>query len=262
MYYNVPMKNASKILRCDLHVHTNFSFDSVATMEQYAEQALAVGADVICFTDHIDVNRRYNTFEGFKFERRREEFCRVRDKYCDRVKLLYGFEIGEPHLHPDVMERVYATQPDMIIGSVHDPLGHLGIDEWLSRRDYERYYNVCVREMVERGGFDVLGHADMPKKYHDDYIEDVDYIAETLRLCVQKGIVPEINTSSLRSGAKDTMPSLNAIEQYAKFGGKFVAINSDSHTPDSLCHAFDETRSKLPKGVAPCYFENRKIVKI
>ena len=256
------MKNASKILRCDLHMHTNFSFDSTSTMEQYVNKALLIGADVICFTDHIDVNKHYDTFADFKFEARREEFERVRDKYCHQVKLLYGFEVGEPHLHPDVMDVVYAQKPDMIIGSVHHPLDYLGIDEWLPRRDYERYYNECVRQMVEHGGFDVLGHADMPKKYHDDYVEDLDYIAETLRLCVERGIVPEINTSSLRSGTRDTMPSLNAIERYAKCGGKFVTINSDSHTPDTLCYAFDETRTKLPKGVSLCYFENRKPIKI
>lgn len=250
------------MLRCDLHTHTNYSFDSVSPMLQYVEKALKTGVDVICFTDHIDVNKHYDTFDGFQFERRREEFFRARDKYCDRVKLLYGFEVGEPHLHPDVMDRVYAEKPDMIIGSVHHPLDYLGIDYQISRREYERLYNECVRQMVEHGGFDVLGHADMPKKYHDDYVEDLAYIAETLRLCVQKGIVPEINTSSLRSGAQDTMPSLAAIERYAQFGGKFVTINSDSHTPHSLCYAFDETRAKLPKGVSPCYFENRKIVKI
>ena len=256
------MKNSLKTLRCDLHTHTNYSFDSVATMEEYVKQALLIGADVICFTDHIDVNKHYDTFEGFRFAERREEFERVRDKYCDRVKLLYGFEVGEPHKHPDVMEKVYGENPDMMIGSVHYPLDYLDVDRAVSRREYERIYDRCVREMVEYGGFDVLGHADMVKKYHDDYVEDIDYIGETLRLCVEKGIVPEINTSSLRNGAQDTMPSFKAIERYAKCGGKFVTISSDSHTVDSLCNAVDETRAKLPKGVSLCYFENRKLVKM
>lgn len=257
------MKNTSKVLRCDLHVHTNYSFDSKATMLQYVQKALKIGVDVICFTDHIDVNKHYDTFDGFQFERRREEFFRVRDKFCDRVKLLYGFEIGEPHLHPDVMEKVYGERPDMIIGSVHHPLDYLGIDYQIPRREYERLYNQCVREMVEFGGFDVLGHADMPMKYHDDYVEDANYIDETLRLCVKNGIVPEINTSSLRNeGIFETMPSSRAIASYANFGGKFVTINSDSHSTESLCHAFDETRAKLPKGVSPCYFEKRKIVEL
>ena len=256
------MKTVSKALRCDLHTHTNYSFDSTYTMLQYIQSALKLGVDVLCFTDHIDVNKHYDTFVDFQFERRKEEFAKMKDTYGDKIKLLYGFEIGEPHLHPEVMEVVYAQSPDMIIGSVHHPLDYLGIDEWLSHRDYERYYNECVRQMVEHGGFDVLGHADMPAKYHDDYVEDIDYISETLRLCVQNGIVPEINTSSLRSGCSYTMPSLNAIACYAQHGGKWVTINSDSHNPTTVCADFDETRAKLPDGVSLCYFENRKIVKL
>ena len=255
------MKNLSKYLRCDLHVHTNFSFDSQATMEQYVEQALRLGVDVICFTDHIDVNKHYDTFKDFRFDARREAFERIRDKHCDKVKLLYGFEVGEPHLHPEVMEFVYAQNPDMIIGSVHYPLDYLDVDHAVSRREYERIYDRFVREMVECGGFDVLGHADMPKKYHDDYEEDLDYVAETLRLCAVKGIVPEINTSSIRSGATDAMPSLQAVERYAQFG-KYVTINSDSHTPASLGYAFDEIYRKLPENLRICYFEKRRIVEV
>lgn len=255
------MKNVSKALRCDLHTHTNYSFDSTYTMLQYVQSALKLGVDVLCFTDHIDVNKHYDTFRDFRFAERKEQFARVRDKYCDKVKLLYGFEVGEPHVHPDVMEKVWQQCPDMIIGSVHHPLDYLNIDYDVTRREYERIYNECVRQMVEYGGFDVLGHADMPKKYHHDYVEDLGYISETLRLCVDKGIVPEINTSSLHKiGALSTMPSIEAIENYAKCGGRFVTINSDSHTPETLCYAFDETRAKLPKGVSICYFEKRKIV--
>ena len=231
-------------------------------MERYAQKALEVGAAVICFTDHIDVNKHYDTFKDFQFELRREEFNRVKDKYAAKVKFLYGFEIGEPHLHPDVMEKVYGEQPDMIIGSIHNPLDYLNIERNVTRREYEHIYNEFTRAMVERGGFDVLGHVDMLKKWHDDYVEDFDYVAETLRLCVEKGIVPEINTSSLRSGASSAMPSMKAIAHYAKCGGKFVTISSDSHTPDSLCYAFDRIYDGLPEGVSACYFEQRRIVKL
>ena len=251
----------SKILRCDLHTHTNYSFDSKSPMLQYLQKALDIGMDAICFTDHIDANRHYNTFEGFQFERRREEFDRLRDQYCDRIKLLYGFEIGEPHLHPEIMDRVYAANPDMIIGSIHNPLDYCKLDYTPTRRDYEKIYNEFARKMVEHGGFDVVGHLDMLKKYHDDFVDDYDYVAETLRLCVDKGLVPEINTSSMRSCSKDPMPSLKAIEHYAKCGGKFVTIDSDSHEPRTLCYAFDEIRSQLPQGVSACYFEKSKIVK-
>lgn len=247
-----------KYLRCDLHLHTNYSFDSSVAMEQYVTRAVKLGFDAICFTDHIDVNRHYNTFDGFMFEQRQREYEQLRRQYEGTIKLLIGFEVGEPHLHPEVMDKLYSLQPDMIIGSVHYPLDY-GEFENVNRREYERIYDRCVRQMVEHGGFDVLGHMDMPKKYHADFLEDFDYVCQTLGLCAQKGIVPEINTSSIRNGA-DTMPSVKAIEYYAKCGGKYVTVNSDSHSVETLGYAHDETVVQLPKGIATCYFEKRQII--
>ena len=249
----------TKILRCDLHTHTSYSFDSCVPMEQYAQRAVKLGIDVLCFTDHIDVNRHYNTFTDFQFEARKAEFEQVKAQFAGKVQLLLGFEIGEPHLHPEVMQAVYACKPDMIIGSIHHPADYETPARRYPTREYEALYNRYVREMVLCGGFDVLGHADMPKKYSSDYVEDAEYIGETLRLCVEKGIVPEINTSSLRSASNDTMPSLNAIEYYAKCGGKYVTINSDSHNVPELGYGYEQTLAKLPKGLQTCYFVDRKL---
>lgn len=258
----------TKILRCDLHVHTNYSFDSRVTMEQYAQKAIERGIDVVCFTDHIDVNKHYNTFDGFRFEARKEEFLRVKEQFDGKVELLLGFEIGEPHLHPKVMQAVYACKPDMIIGSIHHPADYEREGVHYARREYVRLYNRYVREMVLCGGFDVLGHADMPKKYlgqassqseRDEYDESFRDVCETLRLCSERGIVVEINTSSLRSGVEETMPSLRAIDYYARCGGKFVTINSDSHNVDDLGYGYEQTRVCLPDGVQTCYFANRQL---
>ena len=53
----------------DLHVHTEFSCDSEAKMEQYIEQACNKNMQVICFTDHVDLNP--NDY-GFNFFANRE----------------------------------------------------------------------------------------------------------------------------------------------------------------------------------------------
>lgn len=249
----------SKILRCDLHTHTSYSFDSIVTMEQYALKAIECGIDVVCFTDHIDVNKHYNTFGDFQFEARKAEFLQLKHQFAGQVELLLGFEIGEPHLHQEVMEHVYACKPDMIIGSIHQPADYEQAGKHFNRREYEQLYNRYVREMVQHGGFDVLGHLDLPKKYHEDFVENFDYVCETLRLCAEKGIVPEINTSSLRNGVVDTMPSLKAIEHYARCGGKYVTINSDSHNVDDLGSNYEQVLANLPKGVQPCYFVNRQL---
>ena len=38
----------------DYHVHTNFSPDSDYPMQQVIEDAIELGLDEICITDHID----------------------------------------------------------------------------------------------------------------------------------------------------------------------------------------------------------------
>ena len=39
---------------CDYHVHSEFSDDSRESMEKQIGQAIALGLDEICFTDHVD----------------------------------------------------------------------------------------------------------------------------------------------------------------------------------------------------------------
>lgn len=41
----------------DLHVHTEFSCDSEADMEQYVKQAINKKMHIICFTEHVDLNQ-------------------------------------------------------------------------------------------------------------------------------------------------------------------------------------------------------------
>lgn len=38
----------------DYHVHTEFSDDSIYPMEQVVKDAIAMGMEEICFTDHVD----------------------------------------------------------------------------------------------------------------------------------------------------------------------------------------------------------------
>ena len=241
------MLPTNKTLRCDLHVHTNYSFDSVETMEAYALKAIELGLDAICFTDHIDINKHYDTFATFDFDGRLKEFEQIKKRYGDRLQLFLGFEMGEPHLHPKETAFLRTLKPDMIIGSIHYPLDYEA-NANVSHSEYERIYDRYVRQMVEDGDFDVLGHMDMPKKYHPDYTPDFPYVCHTLKLCVQRNIVPEINTSSLRSGADEPMPSLRAISYYQSVGGKYVAVNSDSHSVNSLGDGLP-LLDKLPDGI-------------
>ena len=255
-------------VKCDLHVHTNFSYDNppTNTMEKNVVSAIERGVGVVCFTDHIECCH-VNTFREFPFAERKREFDRLVAKYGSQIKLLLGFEMGSPHHHPKQLAYLRSLEPDMIIGSVHFPCDYNNLNHRLSDVEYERLYDQEVRKMVECGGFDVLGHADMPKKYHPNYQQDVEFFTETLRICVEQGIVPELNTSSLRQPnvnplTAESMISAKMAQVYASLGGKYVTISSDSHTSETIGSYFEETYEKIKDVVGLCYFEKGKLVEL
>lgn len=247
-----------KILRCDTHVHTGYSFDNDAPMSEYPKRAIELGIDVVCFTDHIDCSPTFNVLDSFRFGARAEEFHKLKEKYKSQVKLLLGFEMGEPHLHLKETEFLRSLCPDMIIGSIHRPADYE--EGYYTNHAYERLYDRYVHDMVECGNFDVLGHMTNPRRFHADYVADIDAIKSTLKLCVEKGVVPELNTSFLRYGGNETVPSVEEIAYFRDFGGKFVCIGSDSHDIQSLGANFDKVKAALPKGLSVCYFEAGKLV--
>lgn len=91
-----------------------------------------------------------------------------------------------------------------------------------------------VLKTVQAGGFDVLGHIDFPKRYYGEiyYTEAVLY--EIFLRLVEKEIILEINTSSLRKGHKQTMPGKELLEIYQACGGKYVTIGSDAHVVEDV----------------------------
>lgn len=241
----------------DLHVHTNYSHDSNTPMEQYAIQAIDRGIDIVCFTDHYECNRYYDTTQSINLAKRAEQFHRLKAKYSSQVKLLLGVEFGEPHLNKQLHDMVLSLGLDMIIGSIHYPLDVQLLSAGDSnRRYYERMYDQYVWDMVSNGGIDVLGHIDLPKRYNSDYVADTAMQQQILQLCVQKGIVPEVNTSSVRRGL-DPMPNLDMITYYQQVGGKYIVVNSDSHRPCDLGAGIADIVSALPRNLCRCYFENR-----
>jgi len=260
----IAFQKEKKMKRCDLHVHTCYSFDindDTVIMESYILKGIKDGVDVICFTDHIEFNDNFDTYSTFPFEQRIKEFKHLKEKYKGQIELYLGYEVGEPHLHKDVVKHLREMGCDMIIGSIHYPMDHEYLHHQYCEQEYDKQYADMVIEMVSEGNFEVCGHLDYMKKYRKEkYQEDTVKVKQALKIAAEKGIPVELNTSSLRVGLDESMVSVEMVKYYQQCGGKYVTINSDSHEIKTLSSNYEEIKAQLPKGIKLCYFVNGKLV--
>ena len=249
-------------MRVDLHIHTEFSCDSEAKMEQYAEAALTKGITTLCFTDHVDLNPNDYGYNYYAPDRYFENYRKVRDKYEGRVKLLSGIEFGEPHLYADRLKELSAYPYDYIIGSIHwigDMFPCQKVREQYSAKEFYTLYWEEVLKTVKQGGFDALGHIDFPKRYYGEIYYEEAKLREIFKYLLDKDMVIEINTSSLRKGHSETMPGDELLALYKDCGGRYVAVGSDAHEVQDVGADGDSTRELLCKyGLSEAVYERRK----
>lgn len=249
----------------DLHVHTHHSDDSKVSMEQYCIKALEVGIKIICFTDHVDNNPADPGCGKFNPDSYFEEFYRVKEKYKDNITLLSGVEFSEPHIYQKEFEKIKEYPFDYIIGSVHFFYNDMLLSKMLLDNIpidivYENYWNQ-MQLMVEYGGFDAIGHFDFPKRYFNKLIYDEKIIENILNNAVKNNIILEINTSSLRKGCSESMPSNDILDIYYRVGGRKLTIGADTHRLEELSKDVKNAIDIVKDRFEIVYFNKRKKIK-
>lgn len=250
---------------CDTHTHSHISCDSTATIEAMCEGAIANGIPCITLTDHLDMNPNDAGYGFYRPEPFFEEVDAAKRKFAGRLKVLQGVEFGEPYLYPGTLAVLQARPYDVILGSIHwvdddDPGSPVARSN--PQAYFERYYAVMLA-MVQAGGFDVLAHFDLPKRYLKVDMSDLPIIDDIMTVLVASDIALEINTSSLRKGLPDTLPGFAILEKYARLGGTRITFASDAHTPRDVGAGFDKARRMLvtlPQ-LEVGHFENRHFVR-
>ena len=80
---------------CDYHLHTEFSIDSQAPVRDQIEQAIRLGMDELCITDHHDYD---SAFCGLDFSldlpAYLEELRELKEIYRGQIRLKIGVELG------------------------------------------------------------------------------------------------------------------------------------------------------------------------
>ncbi len=262
-------------MKADYHVHTEFSDDSVYPMEDVVKDAIAMGLNELCFTDHVDYGIKNDWDDGTEIKYRSgipgepenepimnvnypvyyETYKRLQKEYGDKISLKLGMEFGMQAHTIEKYEKLFARYPfDFIILSVHQvedkEFWTQDFQRGRTQKEYnERYYEELLYLVQNYHHYSVLGHMDLIVRYDKEGIYPFEklkpILTEILKIVIADGKGIEVNTSSHRYGLKDLTPSRDILRLYRELGGRIITIGSDSHKKEHLGAYIEETKQEL-----------------
>jgi histidinol-phosphatase (PHP family) len=131
---------------------------------------------------------------------------------------------------------------DYLIGSVHYVSGGWDIDSPFKRELWQRCdVDAVWTEYFERltaaaasGLFEIIGHADLPKKFgHLPKRDLTPLIGQLLDACRATDTAIELNTAGLRKECREIYPSRTILE-LAHRKGVGITLGSDAHAPGEV----------------------------
>ncbi len=239
----------------DYHVHSDFSSDSQAPMEQMIKQAIKLGKKKICFTDHMDydyppVSPLSFVFDPEPYVKKLED---LKKRYDKQIIILMGIELGiQPHIIERMTQLIRKYPFDFIIGSSHvvDRMDPYFPEYWAERTVHDgifRYFESILENCRLFQGFCVYGHLDYVIRYIPgqkekmvdySYSDFTDILDEVLKTIISHGKGIELNTAGLKYGLGYAHPKPEVLKRYKELGGEIITIGSDAHKPEHLCYDF------------------------
>ncbi|MCI8402630.1 MAG: histidinol-phosphatase HisJ family protein [Lachnospiraceae bacterium] len=259
----------------DYHIHTIYSDDSDYPMEAVVTDAIAMGLQEICFTDHVDygIKRDRDDPRGVEYRsggagepeqialanvdypRYAAEIKALREKYRGQIAIRMGLEFGiQTHTIPEY-EKLFARYPfDFIILSVHQvedkEFWTWDFQRGRSQEEYVgRYYEELFALVRQFHDYSVLGHLDLIARYDPagpyPFKKLRPVLTEILKTVIADGKGIEVNTSCHRYGLGDMTPARDILRLYRELGGTIVTIGSDSHKKEHLGAYIREAKEEL-----------------
>lgn len=246
------------------HFHDEFSSDGTGSLALHCAAAVEAGGgdtDIrICVTNHAEAMDASGVWHADPDEmiarfRRNAAAVRVVGAQFPDVELRFGVELEYRKEWLPAYEKLLSALPfDFVLGSVHlvDGLNISGgaeVDPFFLARSQDEAYEAYFREvaeLVEWGGFDVVAHFDLIKRYgHRHYGH---YVARRYRRLIEpilgemarRGIGLEINTSGIFQAPGVPYPEAEILEWARQVGVEFLTLGSDSHAPDQFAGGLAE----------------------
>lgn len=255
----------------DYHMHTPLCRHATGQPTEYAARAQAIGLKEIGFSDHSPM--RQDDFDDWRMRTDQLDLYveKVRQARADHPDLTIrlGLEVDYLPGHESWIQELAQRHPwDYFIGSVHylsdswDLDNPTKISEWKRRDPYEVWtaYFERLTQAAESRLFDIIGHADLCKKFC--FYPDQDCTALYRKFLVaakNSGVAIEINTSGLRKQCKEMYPS----EQILRMASQLqvpLTFGSDAHAPDEVGSDFPQALTLAQRAGYTSYrqFERRQ----
>ncbi|MBO0587680.1 histidinol-phosphatase HisJ family protein [Sporosarcina sp. E16_8] len=238
----------------DYHMHSSFSADCPVSMEDMIEGAIQKGLTEICFTEHIDYEYPDDTIV-FDFDQKdyASTLIEMQKKYEGRIRIKKGVEIGvQPHILDKYDELMAKETFDFVICSMHtvEKKGlHYG--EFFENKTIEEAYGIYYAELLycvkNYKQFNILGHVDLVKRYTKKPCPNPFHneLSEIFNVIIPEGKGIELNTSGVRYGLTNGMPSDDILKLYKQCGGEIITLGSDAHKPEDIAFQFRESLQLL-----------------
>lgn len=237
---------------CDMHTHSNNSFDAKNSVDEMCRSAIDIGLHAIAITDHCEAefikcgeNCEFGSFDR-QIPQSIADINSAKEKYKGELKVIRGLELGEP-MH-DVEQTKHALAYgdfDFILASVHN----------LRNRDdffYLDYSSVDINEILQEyfdelaetaafEHFDSLAHLIYPLRYiveregfYPDLSPFYEQIDNIFKILIKNNKALEINVSGLFKEMKTTLPDKTLVKRFHDLGGKYVTIGTDAHSAEMV----------------------------
>lgn len=232
-------------------MHTPLCRHASGTPQEYAQRALELGFTEIGFTDHSPMPQ--DDFDDWRmFSSQLDDYVesvRAAQRKFPQLTIRLALEVDYLPEQEDWIRDLAARHPwDYFIGSVHYLSKHWAIDnpnrlsEWGKRDTFEvwsAYFDRLTRA-AESGLFEIIGHADLPKKFGHRPVQDCTPLFERfLRAARQHHCAVELNTAGLRKDCREIYPNQSFLE-LAYRQAVPITFGSDAHRPEEVGMGFKE----------------------
>lgn len=240
------------MILCDLHTHSNRSFDAENSVDEMCRAAVARGLSAIAVTDHCEApyincgdDCEFGSFDK-QIPASLRDAREARERYRGELNVLCGMELGEPMHDPEQTARALEYGDfDFILASVHNLRGR---DDFyymdFSSVDLEEVLCAYFDELLETASFphfDSLAHLTYPLRYVYErtgsvpdltpYLPRIEAIFQTL---IQNRKALEINVSGLFKPMTATLPPQELVTLFRRMGGQYITIGTDAHRADMV----------------------------